>query len=254
MVEMKKVRIISLILSVAVVLFAGCGKKKNVKLILNDPDSAISFEPGQSEKIDRVISNWTNENGTIVILFGYGFEDDDFYEHSLKRVEDAYGLAENGGLITPVHFNKDLNSHIANFYNYIKDLNIRGIILFGAPENTAREIAKVQKSFDEKTPFNVFSFFPQDDVLAQEGTCNIIVENKRDETQLEEMTQVMDEGSVDLMIRAVRYIAAVPGPLPVNAELVKHAMKLLGMTKISKYIDSETSLHSDNHFLIDVKK
>ena len=133
-------------------------------------------------------------------------------------------------------------------------MNIRGIILFGAPENTAREIAKVQKSFDEKTPFNVFSFFPQDDVLAQEGTCNIIVENKRDETQLEEMTQVMDEGSVDLMIRAVRYIAAVPGPLPVNAELVKHAMKLLGMTKISKYIDSETSLHSDNHFLIDVKK
>lgn len=250
---MKNKKIISVLIIVAALVSVCCKKKKNVKLILNDPDSAYSFEPGQSEKVDRVISNWTDEKGTVVILFGYGFEDEDFYARSLKKIENAYGFTDNGGLITPVHYLKDLNSHIANFYSYIKDLNIRGIILFGAPENTAREIVKVHRSFDDKTPFNIFSFFPQDDVLAQEGTCNIVVENKRDETQLEEMTQTMDDSSIDLMIRSVRYIAAVPGPLPVNAELVKHAMKLLGMTKISKYIDSETSLHSDNHFLIDAK-
>ena len=204
-------------------------------------------------KSEEDIPVMQNENGqAICVVFGYGFNSPDFYEDALNKLGAIYGLESTGGIIWPVIYPDDLRSRIMNLHDMANEKQLKGIILLGAPENTHYMLAKLQDDWDNLPPYNIFSFFPQDDILGEESTSSLILEHTRSEDDTAEETELkVDAETVDLLLRAVRYMLELPGPLPLDSDLIAHVQHIAGNHKVHRYTDSETGLQAINHFVME---
>ncbi|MBO7638108.1 MAG: hypothetical protein J6S91_03940, partial [Treponema sp.] len=118
------------LMAVALLCLTACSKKKERRLAPVEADHTAGN--GASSDGEEIV-NWTNENGCICVLFGEGFNSGEVYEKILNRLSSTYGLDENGGLLLPVLFPDDLKGKIGNLYSHLNDVNVRGLILLGAP-------------------------------------------------------------------------------------------------------------------------
>ncbi len=221
---------------------------------LDVKDVENSVQTTNSEQKMNRNDLWHGDDGCVCVLFGYGFNDDTFYNEAIEKLDKEYGLEENGGLILPVKFPDDLKSRISNLRSFLDGKNIRGLILLGAPEDTYKTISNINDDWDGMCPYPIYSFFPQDDILGEEAVCNFIIEYERsaeDEVSTEGMTQKIDEQAEDLILSSVRYIMISEYPLPSDSDLHKHVQNIAGKRKIRRYTDQDTGLQSINHFIIE---
>lgn len=240
--------------SIALMLLCvlGCSKKKEKRIAPSE--SEFSQGSGSSQDEEEII-NWTNEQGVIGVLFGYGFNDKVFYDQAIERISSVYGLDEDGGLVYPVLYPDDLKSKIANLYSHLKDVDLRGLILLGAPDGTHLQLAKFMDADGGRT-FPVFSFFPQDDVLGQECTCDFVLEYERNAQEQVDSTEVehkIDTDAEEIAFKAVRYMALLNGPLPMNDQLREHIQNIVGDKQIKRYVDHDTGIQSMNHYVLEQK-
>ena len=228
-----------------------CGNS-STKIVLDENTLIIEPKESSEDMGNKSQSLWTNDEGVVVVLFGYGFNEPSFTNSILQKIKDEFGVENENGLVLPVIFPDDLHNRISSLNDFLRDRQIRGIILLGAPERTHIALAKIHNDWDNMTPFNIFSFFPQDEALGQEGTCNFVVEYPRLHTELSEDSGVIQSAdqSVEIIMNSIRYVAQLPGSIPCDKDLQFHVQNILKGKKIKPYVDSETGITSVNHFLI----
>ena len=228
-----------------------CGNS-STKIVLDENTLIIEPKESSEDMGNKSQSLWTNDEGVVVVLFGYGFNEPSFTNSILQKIKDEFGVENENGLVLPVIFPDDLHNRISSLNDFLGDRQIRGIILLGAPERTHIALAKIHNDWDNMTPFNIFSFFPQDEALGQEGTCNFVVEYPRLHTELSEDSGVIQSAdqSVEIIMNSIRYVAQLPGSIPCDQDLQFHVQNILKGKKIKPYVDSETGITSVNHFLI----
>ena len=228
-----------------------CGNS-STKIVLDENTLIIEPKESSEDMGNKSQSLWTNDEGVVVVLFGYGFNEPSFTNSILQKIKDEFGVENENGLVLPVVFPDDLHNRISSLNDFLGDRQIRGIILLGAPERTHIALAKIHNDWDNMTPFNIFSFFPQDEALGQEGTCNFVVEYPRLHTELSEDSGVIQSAdeSVEIIMNSIRYVAQLPGSIPCDKDLQFHVQNILKGKKIKPYVDSETGITSVNHFLI----
>ncbi len=226
------------------------------------------------------MARYSPEDGIICVLLGYGFNSADFLEDFLVILEERYGLEEDGGIILPVVFTEDIMeefltiSKISSLYDIVNERNVKGIILLGAPEGTHRYLGKLRQDWDERPPYAIFSFMPQDDVMGEEFNCDFVLEYERNASPEEEEVEVkaIDKTAEQIVLRAVRYMEDLPNDiynpdsvrLPAGSEkhsfrnsifsdkdLHSHVQSIVGEKKVRRYVDGETGIQSINHFVIE---
>lgn len=235
-------KIFFILLTAAV--FSGCSKKEESSNKLNK----------DSKKVLEEVS-WKTEDGHICILFGHGFEEENEENIAFfNLLQKKFGFEEEGGLIIPVFFEKDLNSRIWNFNDFISGKKLKGIIVLGAPANTHKVLSELQDSFEEGIPYNIFSLFPTDNsILGQEMTSNIVIEYElsiEDETEGLDVDQGFNEETSELVLNAIKYMYSLKEVLASSWELEEQVKNITGSRKIRHYVDSLAPIPSMNHFLI----
>ncbi|MBQ0039533.1 MAG: hypothetical protein KBS64_03825 [Treponema sp.] len=210
-----------------------------MELKLSDHDGQVTKAPV-----------WTNDEGVVFVVFGYGYNDSEFCGKAKAFLSEKYGLAENGGLVSMIVFPDDLHNRISNFRSIVDENNTLGIVLFGAPEGTHYTLASIRENHDNRPTFNIFSFFPQDDILGQEGTCNFVMDHESS-SKLQEQEQVMDKDIFGILSSAIEYAAVLPAGLPSDNELHAHVQAIAGTRKVHRYVDGETGIQVRNHFVIE---
>lgn len=234
--------------------FSSCQKLKKHEV---SPEGKIILEASENTHSQKAETTriWNPENEKIFVIYGYAFNSPEFTEKADKVLSERFGLEENEGLIVSLVFPDDFKNRISNLYEMANERNTRGIIILGAPENTHRVLARLQDFWNEEIPYPVFSFFPQDEILATEGVCDFILENMHksaEESAAEGEDLTFDEKYVtELLIRSVEYMMALKSPLPLSSELSLHVQSICGSgKKIKRYIDGETGLQSINHYIL----
>ncbi len=232
--------------------FIGCKEKKELKISSED---TIEIKPHETSENYKKESLWTDEDGVVCVLLGYGFNDEETSSKCIQALKDKFGLAENGGLVLPIIYPNDLHNRIANFKEIIDKNNVRGIVLLGAPERTHYTLAKILEDRDENPLFAIFSLFPQDDILGQESTCDFVLDYAAASgVQFGDMQQKNDDESLDILLSAVEYIALLPPSTFKGSELRLHVQSIVGSKRVLRYIDSESGIQSRNHFVIESVK
>lgn len=226
--------------------------KNNTEQPVSIADDVIEVEIDEAKGSDFDSVKWSNEEGIVFVIFGYEYNDKDFFLEAKKLLAQKFGLAENGGLVQCIKFPEDLHNRISNFRSIADSNHIRGIVVLGAPEGTHWTFANIRDERDNKPNFNIFSFFPQDDILGQEGTCSFVLDHEATESmKLEEHGHSMDKDILDIIVSAVRYAAILPGELPSDNELHAHVQAIVGKRKVHRFVDGESGIQSRNHFVVE---
>lgn len=234
-------------------LLIGCEKQK--AQLSNNHEANLSLTAHEAVAFEPMTPQWPETEKKICVIFGYGFNDKDFYEDTIALLQKHFGLSAEGGLVWPILYPDDVKGRISSLADQLDDQELKGIIILGAPENTHYMLAKLQDSWDGKLPYPVFSFFPQDDMLGMEATCDLVLEYERspiEEASGLDFEQKIDADTEELLLRAVRYMAELPAPLPSDSDLHTHVQQIAGSTKnVRRYTDNETGLQSINHFVME---
>ncbi len=253
---MKRFVIFCLFLMAAATFFSCGNKKANQK---SPKSAAADF----SEEMRVPEKKWTNEDGIICIVFGYGFNKPDFYIKATEKLQSIYGLDEYGGLILPMLFPDDFKNGILGLKKSLEGKQIKGIIFLGAPEQTCEVLSKMQEEMYNGTfPFPVISLFPQDDPFGQEATCSLIIDYERSMVEDKTANEVqLDTSSIDaeqIFTSTVKYMANLEGQLiagkDMGAELKEVAQKIVGADKtVHRYVDRGSGMQSINHYTVESK-
>lgn len=256
---MKKFFFLSLLFSA--LLIAAC-KKKNAEELVQSGANSLRITPTETDttiKANDKLPRYNAADGLICVLFGHGFNEDEFLEDAISKLKEKYGLESEGGIILPVVFEHDTEetflriSKISNLYDIVNEHNIKGIILLGAPDGTHKQISKLRNDWNGKTPYAIFSFMPQDDPLGEEFNCDFVLEYERKASLEEEEVEVktIDKTAEQIVLRAVRYMEDLPSPLPSDLDLHSHVQSIVGEKKVRRYTDGETGIQAINHFVIE---
>ncbi len=246
-----------LVLSVSVFLFASCRKEKSYELPVNS-DNTIQIEvhdspePGTSTLEPR----WYKEDGVVCVVFAYGFNSKSFYDTTVKRLAKEYGLDSDGGIIHPMLYPDDFKGKISNLRSAVNELNLRGLLIIGAPEGTHYALAALKQDWEEQVPYPVFSFFPQDNILGQEASCDFVLELERtaeEEASATEISIDMNHDVEGLIVRGIKYMTELTQPLASDTNLHQHVQNIVGSRKVLRYIDRESGIQSINHFVMESK-
>lgn len=235
--------------AILLLIFFSCKEK------VQNESVAQSNLPEEEEQI--VPKKYTNENGSICVIFGYGFNDDKFYDDALEKLGAIYGLDDEGGLIFPLRYPEDFKSKIDNLYEKVDKKNLRGMIFLGAPEKTYIALYKIKESVygNANIPYSIFSFFPQDDTLGQESICDLVVEYERsaaEEATKTEIEMPIDENAERVVISAIEYMANINGPMKTDGNLHERVQTIVGPdNRIHRYTDSDSGIQALNHYVME---
>lgn len=246
---MKPKELVALILPI-LLLLSGCSKNQVPKNFSSGDTLQIVVE--DSSENAKKISARTNENGIVCVLFGYGFNGDEFKNEALAAIEEKFGFAENGGIVLPLIFPDDLHGRISYLREVAEKNFIRAFVLLGAPNDTHYTLAKILDEWNSEVPFGIFSLFPQDDILGQEGTCDFVLDYKPSaEIEFDELQTKEDKDILRILISVIDYASILPGSIRSSGELHAHVQSILGRRKVVRYVDNETGIQAENHFVIE---
>ncbi|MCH5295279.1 MAG: hypothetical protein J1F14_05205 [Treponema sp.] len=250
----KKFILFTLTLGFACAALCSCSKKNDASQSVNSNENLRISIHASDVEITSAKPRWSADDGLVCVLFGYGFNDESFYSGVIQALRDEFGLSDAEGLVWPVIYPADVRGRIMNLYDLVNERNVRGIITLGAPENTHYMLARLQDDWEGIGRYRFFSFFPQDDILGQEATCDFVLEYERgvtDEASDGETEQHIDDDTAELLLRAVRYMAELPAPLPSDNDLQIHVQTMAGNRGVRRYVDNETGIQSRNHFVME---
>ncbi len=243
------IAIISTIALSLMVLTASC-KNKN-----KNAGQVQSNLPDAEEQAEQ--KKYTNENGAICVIFGYGFNNDEFYNDAIEKLGAIYGMDEEGGLIYALRYPDDFKSKIDNLYEKVDKKNLRGMIFLGAPENTYLTLYKIKETIygDADIPYSIFSFFPQDDTLGQESICDLVVEYERSAAEEAATTEIevpIDDNAEKVVISAIEYMANIIGHMKMDGNLHERVQTIVGPNnRIHRYTDRDSGIQALNHYVME---
>ena len=238
--------------------FTGCKKTQkeedtnSVDLTLNQADTpAIQSTP----------QKWHVTNKRIAVLFGYDFNNPDIKEELLSLLSENFGLDEDGGLIYPITYPDDfkhgVKGYASDFTAVLQsdDLDLAGVVLLGAPENTHIALARNQDKWELEVPYPVIALFPQDDVLGIESTCDIVVDKGQTAGLTGEIAPEESDGQIhakapEIIVETIKYIQLLDGAPERSKALQKHMEQMLEGYQFHHYTDPESGLMSINHFVL----
>lgn len=240
------------------ILMTSCQQKKEVFV---PSENTIQLDITEAEVTkEKPSPRWSSEDGTILVFLGYGFNTTEFISTEWASLIEKYGLSKDGGVLYPVFYPDDFKhgttTRISDLNNYINEVSLKGIILLGAPEGISIPLSKQYDFWENNLPYSVFSFFPQEDVLAMEANADFILEAARtkEENALEQVNLEIDPVLYPVIDYSIRYMLELPTPLPISNDLFKHVKQIAGNSyHIRRYIDNETNLPSINHFIMEKK-
>lgn len=249
-----------IILCLSIFCAASCSKNKNI----NQQDSQQA-ELNAGAQSDR--PQWQPSAKKICVVFGYGYNSENFINQELERLEKNFGISdgtENSGLIIPYVFPDDFKvgntGRISKLISMLKDVKIAGIITLGAPEYTNNTLAVFRENMEDGNEFPIYTLFPQDDILAIEATSDFVLDKAVEQSDnvqeiKEESEQIIVDEIEDIIDNAIDYMLLFEKPLKSNSELRIHVNNIAGANyKIKRYVDPETGLSSINHFIIENKE
>ena len=230
----------------ALSFFSCGGEKKEIEdtALKVNAEGAIQLSVSPAENAEN--QSWHFSERKICVVFGYSYNSDDFVSKAKAALSADYGLSEDGGLILPLIFPDDFlhggRSRVSLLKDLVSQYELDGMIILGAPEAFNRALASIEDDFDRQKPYPVVSFFPQDDLLAMESVSDLVFE-KGSEISSDEM--------IEILKATVEYLPACGGSLELRSEM-EHARQMLGNLKaIKRYVDSETGLAAENHFILE---
>lgn len=235
-----------------------CGKKNDEPIVF-ETGKIIEAEDAGSDAflLQKETQTWHVSPDCICILLGYGYNNKDFVEPFKEKIFAKYGNALDGGfvriLVFPDDFRRASKSVAAELPLFFEEKNLCGFITLGAPENTHFGLAHVFARYDDEPPFSTFAFFPQDDLPGTEGTADIVLDREQkadiDGVIESEEEQTFVKAAPIFIERAIPLMKAIGTPLSQNdTETV--LKKIVGKTKVKRYIDAQTGLQSINHFVM----
>lgn len=239
--------------------FTACQKKKALATLAQGTSVDLeSFAGNDLYDIDEPTQLWHTGDSCVCIVFGYGYNDDNFVASTLESLQKRFGNSKDGGAIYPLVFPKDFThgskTYITNLVDLVDSKNIRGLIILGAPENTNEAISRLATSWGGTLPYPVFSFFSQDDVLPMEGVCDFVLDaDMNTDNMSEENTGYVKDAPIILESAVECALESPAGYVRDNSlsKLVEQIVSNSGSShKVDHYIDSETSLRSVNHFIL----
>ena len=245
----------ALALSLAV---TGC-KKNHHKSDANSVD--LTLNNAEEPEIQATPQKWHVTNKRIAVLFGYDFNNPEVKESLINLLRDNFGLDEDGGLIYPITYPEDfkrgVRGYASDFASILQgdELDLAGVVLLGAPENTHIALARNQDKWEQEVPYPVVALFPQDDVLGMESTCDIVVDKGQTagltgEIAPEESDGQIHQNAPEIIVETMKYIQLLDGaPARTNA-LQKHMEQMLAGYQFHHYTDPESGLMSINHFVL----
>ena len=238
--------------------FIGC--KKHHKSFENDSiDLTLNqFEDGDLQNTPQ---KWHVTNKRICVLFGYDFNKPEIKNPILNLLKENFGLDEDGGLIYPLTYPEDfrhgIRGYASDFASILQsdDLDLAGIVLLGAPENTHKALAKNQDKWEQNVPYSVIALFPQDDVLGIESTCDIVVDKSQTSSLTGEIAPEETDGQIhekapEIIVETIKYVKLLHGTPERSKTLQKHMEQMLKGYQFHRYTDPETGLTSINHFVL----
>lgn len=264
-------------ISISALLLLSCGNKTNVEKTSSDENKTVREEKRP---------HWEPTAEKICVVFGYGYNSEEFIKAEVAHLEEYYGLSdgtENSGLIIPYVYPDDFKvgntGRISQLVKYLDDVKVCGVITVGAPEYTSNTLSQLRdkmlieepgtekKDDTEEShgvkPYPIYTLFPQDDILAIEATSDFVMDRAVDQSdKVEEMEKEEDDNSnaqqvntIDIqpiLDNAIDYMLLTKKPLKSDAKLLSHVTNIAGEEyKIKRYIDPETGLSSINHFIIE---
>jgi hypothetical protein len=201
-------------------------------------------------------------NERIAVVFGYGYNGEDFVASALEYFSAAFVSASGEPVIAAFVFPDDFitggASRVSLLYDKLTAYNLAGVVLLGSPENTHYALGKLQDSYGGVP---VVSLFSQDDQMGTEAlSCLVFDFEAKNERQSEDIAfedvletefQQYSEDVPFLLTRVVYYVSLLDSPLSKNGELRVHAQQMFGSEwNILPYVDAETGMQPVNHFVI----
>ena len=245
-------------------ILSGCKKQQNKKAY--DADSIelttdISDETKALSDLMNTNQKWHLTNKRVAVLFGYDFNNEDVKADLLAVLQENFGLAEEGGLIYPITYPEDfkhgVRGYASDFAAILQsdELDLAGVVLLGAPENTHVALARNQDKWNQEVPYPVVALFPQDDVLGIESTCDIVVDKGQTagltgEIAPEESDGQIHQNAPEIIVETIKYIQLLDGAPSRSKELQKHMEQMLAGFQFHHYTDPESGLLSINHFVL----
>lgn len=255
---MKKLSIILISIAVISLTFSGC-KKNQKEYDANSID--LTLKQAEEAPMQAAPQKWHLTNKRVCVLFGYDFNNPEVKEPLLALLRENFGLAEDGGLIFPVCYPEDFKHGVRGYATDFaailqeEDLDLSGIVLLGAPENTHTALAKNQDKWEQNVPYPVVALFPQDDVLGIESTCDIVVDKGQTAGITGEIAPEETDGQIhpnapEIIVETIKYIQLLDGAPSRTKDLQKHMAQMLEGFQFHHYTDPESGLQSINHFVL----
>ena len=237
--------------------------KKIVLSVLVLTTLFVFFSCDKNKKNDKKVE-WNSEDGKIAILYGYGYNDEEFVNTSLENLSKKFSVEteEDPGMIIHFVFPDDFYvsgtslTRISFLSSYLEDVNCKALITLGAPEFTHRSLAKIRDA-NQENPCFIVSLFSQDDVLSTEAESNVVIdfvekEKEKDEGEIdvsEEDTMQHIEKTHYILEKMVNAIVGKNDFEDNSAQSV--IVNLYGNDwEVGSYVDSSTGLKSRNHFVL----
>ena len=259
---------ISLVLLSLLLLTVSCTQKQNSN---KNIENALVIEPVSVSEDDisslKDVPNYPESNRRVAVVLGYGYNDEQFVTSAWEKLIQTFGLADKGGSLIPLVYPNDFMrtgiARISMLSSLLKDANANALVIVGAPEGTHRVLASMQDAGGGSIGYPVISLLSQDDVLGMEASCDLVIDympSSNLEESMEEETVVFLDNVPALIERTVHYVSLVPGDITSGFgqalnELTMHAKLLAGGEWIvSQYIDPETGIRPNNHFVIEQNK
>ena len=249
-----------ILISITILFFTFSGCKKNQKEY--DADSIdLTLKQAEEPKLQETPQKWHLTNKRVCVLFGYDFNNPVVKEELLSLLRENFGLDEDGGLIYPLTYPDDfkhgIRGYASDFAAILQsdELDLCGVVLLGAPENTHTALARNQDKWEQEVPYPVIALFPQDDVLGIESTCDIVVDKGQTaglagEVAPEESDGQIHQNAPEIIVETIKYIQLLDGAPSRTQALQKHMEQMLEGYQFHHYIDPESGLQSINHFVL----
>ena len=269
-------RVFSLIMLVAIafITFSGCEKKQTRPDIVDEPDPNIIVE-----RPNAMVPKWLpGDYPHIAVVLGAGYEKEETSAPVLEYFTDEFGLAEDGGLIETYFFPDEyLNGKrikVSFLTDTMKDKNIIGLVLLGAPDRTYHALMDLTES---GISYPVWSIFPvtytTDEILGTECGSFFVLDYKEyvDGQNSEPDSMLMDDlvngskkykGNIgDLLTPVIHYIKKTAdvmnnpySPGDAAKYLSEAYSDIFSDCSLSRFIEPESSLPALNHYVLEIYK
>jgi len=249
--------ILSLISSIS---FVACKNEKKPVASQSLSEAVNENLPEKLKKISVETQGYL-EGKNIVVILGYGYNDEDNVSKITQSLNSNFGVEteEKSALISLLVYPQDFmvagKERISSLVDKVEDKNLAGMIILGSPEGLHIALNKLQdKTENGRLPYPVFTLFSQDDVLGSESTSDFVLDYAHKTNTIEgEVTDfIPDFDATVILTNSISQMIELREPLKADSGLQSFVENLLDKNRtLIRYVDGETGLQSINHFIFE---